>query len=177
MTHDPRYPIGVFDAAQPVTADARARAIEEIAALPEALRAAVRGLTPEQLDTPCREGGWSPRQIVHHVPDSHMNGYGRTKLALTEDVPTIKPYDEHRWALLGDTSATPIEVSLDLVTALHARWAALLRTMSEADYERVFHHPETGRDHRLDTHVASYAWHGRHHAAQILALRERKGWR
>ena len=139
------------------------------------MRAAVAGLTPEQLDTPYRPGGWTVRQVVHHVPDSHINSYVRFKLALTEEEPTIKPYDEARWAKLADTATTPVEVSLTLLDSLHSRWVPLLQSLTEADFARQFRHPELGMV-RLDRNLALYAWHGKHHVAHITSLRERMGW-
>jgi hypothetical protein len=150
--------------------------ITEIAEAPAKMRAAVAGLTPQQLDTPYRPGGWTVRTVIHHVPDSHMNAYIRFKLALTEDQPTIKPYDEKAWAGLADYSSTPIEASLALLEGLHERWVQLLRSLSEADYMRQFHHPELGVV-RLDGTLAAYSWHSRHHVAHITALRERMGWK
>src|SRR5215467_14075348 len=137
---DPRYPIGKFHFEGPLSESGRVRSIAEIAAAPAALRAAVKGLSAEQLDTPYREGGWTVRQLVHHVPDSHMNAYIRCKLALTEDVPTIKPYDEAAWAKLADSSLTPVEVSLALLEAVHTRWVTLLRSLRPEDFQRRFKH-------------------------------------
>jgi DinB family protein len=173
---DIRYPVGRFEYDGDVSRDAIDRAIEEIASQPVLLRAAVDGLDDEQMNTPYRDGGWSPRDVVHHVPDSHMNAYVRCKLALTEDAPTIKPYDEAAWARLADSRTVPVGVSLDLLEALHVRWTALLRSLPDADFERGYVHPEYGRAVPLREVVAMYAWHGRHHTAHILALRERKGW-
>lgn len=164
---DPRYPIGRFSFDGDVSDAARATRIAEIAEAPRRLRAALAGLTPRQLDTPYREGGWTVRQVAHHVPDSHMNAYVRFKLALTEDAPTIKPYDEARWAALPDTRDTPIEVSLALLDALHERWVALLRAMPPADFSRTFVHPEQGRAMSLDMALALYAWHGKHHVGHV----------
>lgn len=149
--------------------------IDQIAAVPARMREAISGLTPKQLDTPYRDGGWTVRQVVHHVPDSHLNAYTRFKLALTEDVPTIKPYDEARWAELPDSSDTPIDTSLTMLGALHDRWVRLLRLMSDAEFQRKLNHPENGTM-SLDTVLALYAWHGRHHVAHITSLRERQGW-
>ncbi len=175
MSTDLRYPIGKFTFPEQAT-DAQCRQwIDEIAAAPAALRSAVAGLSPEQLDTPYRPGGWTVRQVVHHVPDSHLNSYVRFKLALTEEEPTIKPYDEARWAELPDTRETPVEVSLGLLDALHERWVTLLRSLSPADLERTFRHPEMGVV-PLRKNVALYAWHGRHHIAHITSLRARMGW-
>lgn len=173
---DPRYPVGRFRRPEaPLTPEQRAEHIDQIAALPAELRRAVDGLTEAQLDTPYREGGWTVRQVVHHVPDSHMNAFVRFKLALTEDVPTIKPYDESRWAALGDVRDTPPEISLDLLEALHWRWVALLRGLGPDDFGRRLNHPENGVM-SLDQVLALYSWHGRHHTAHVTALREREGW-
>jgi hypothetical protein len=173
---DLRYPIGKFRYEGEVGGPQRRDWIEAIAAAPAALRAAVSGLTPAQMNTPYRPGGWHVRQVVHHVPDSHLNAYVRFKLALTEDEPTIKPYDEARWAELSDTRAVPPEVSLDLLEALHERWVALLRALTTDEYRRAFHHPEHGRALTLDEALGMYAWHGRHHVAHINCLRQREGW-
>jgi len=165
---DLQYPIGRFSFPDSSTAEQRQTWIQEISRAPRELRAAVGSLPPQQLDTPYRPGGWTARQVVHHVPDSHMNAFIRFKLALTEDQPTIKPYDEARWALLPD-ARLPIEPSLDLLEALHARWVGLLNSMSERDFQRTFVHPESG-PWRLDQYLAQYAWHGRHHVAHIQSL-------
>lgn len=141
------------------------------------LRAAVQGLTDAQLDTPYREGGWTVRQVVHHVVDSHMNGYIRMKLALTEEAPTIKPYAEARWAELDHARTLPVECSLVLLDGLHARWGALLRTMDETAFTRTYDHPEFQRTFPLGISTALYAWHGKHHTAHITTLRARMGWR
>ncbi|HEX2093708.1 MAG TPA: putative metal-dependent hydrolase [Longimicrobiaceae bacterium] len=172
---DLRYPVGRYDVRTPVPAEDLPRLIGEIADTPARLRAAVEGLSPEQLGTPYRPGGWTVRQVVHHVPDSHLNAYVRLKLALTEDEPTIKPYEEARWAELADSRSTPVEVSLALLEALHHRWVLLLRSMRPEDFARAFRHPELGRV-RLDAMVGLYAWHGRHHVAHVTSLRERMGW-
>jgi hypothetical protein len=139
------------------------------------LRAAVLGLSEEQLDTPYRPGGWTVRQVVHHVPDSHMNAYVRFKLALTEEAPTIKPYAEARWAELPDTRLTPPEVSLTLLDNLHERWVNILRNMTPEDFERRLQHPEKGLL-TLDAMLSLYSWHGRHHVAHVNGLRQRMGW-
>ncbi len=173
---DPRFPIGKFTFPESVSPAQQRQFIEEIAAVPSQLRAAVHGLSPEQLDTPYREGGWTVRDVVHHLPDSHLNSYVRFKLALTEDEPTIKPYDEGRWAKLEDTRNTPVEVSLTLLDSLHQRWVNLLRSLSAADLKRKFRHPERGLL-SLEQNLALYAWHGKHHVAHITSLRERKGWK
>ena len=172
---DPRYPIGRYAWPAAVSAADRAGWLLELAAAPAALREAVEGLADEQLDTPYRDGGWTVRQLVHHVADSHMNAYVRLKLALTEDGPTIKPYDEARWAELAD-SALPIEPSLRLLDALHERWVAVLRALGPGDHGRVVHHPEHPAPMSVDRLTALYAWHGRHHVAHVTGLREREGW-
>jgi uncharacterized damage-inducible protein DinB len=173
---DLRYPIGPFSFSGSSTSGERQKWIRDIAHAPAALRAAVAGLSAEQLDTPYRPGGWTVRQVVHHIPDSHMHSFLRMKNALAEDHPTIQPYDEARWATLADYNSTPVEVSLALLEALHARWVALLTSMTSAYFERTFFHPESGIV-RLDRNLASYSWHGRHHTAHITALRERMGWK
>jgi uncharacterized damage-inducible protein DinB len=173
---DLRFPIGPFTYAGPATAEARRQRIAQIERTPEELRAAVRGLSAAQLDTPYRPGGWTVRQVVHHVPDSHLNAVIRFKLALTESSPTIKPYDEARWAELGDVAGTPIEVSLRLLDALHERWVVLLRSLAPAEFERTLFHPERNATMTLDEVLALYAWHGPHHTAHITRLRARSGW-
>ena len=175
-TPDLSYPIGKFAYQGPLTKQQRAAAIETIAQTPAKLRAAVRGLSPQQLDTPYRPGGWTVRQVVHHVPDSHMNAFIRTKLALTEHEPAIKPYDEKAWAGLADVPATPIETSLALLEAVHERWIYILRATAESDFARTLRHPEHGL-RTLDWLIALYAWHGPHHVAHITALRARNGWK
>jgi hypothetical protein len=170
-----RYPTGRFARPDVLTPDQRRSAIATIASTPTQMRAAVRGLTDAQLDTPYRPGGWTVRQLVHHVPDSHANAYCRLKLALTEDTPTIKPYDEAAWALLEDTRTTPVETSLTMLDVLHDRWVRLLRAMSATDFERRLNHPENGMMN-LDQLLALYAWHGPHHIAHVTRLREREGW-
>ena len=173
---DPRYPIGKFQWSDgEATAHERAERIQQIAACPARLRAAVDGLDEAQLDTPYRDGGWSVRQVVHHVPDSHMNAYVRFKLGLTETEPTIKPYEEDRWARLPDGHTAPIELSLAILDALHERWVLMLRAMRETDFARTIKHPESGVQ-TLDRVLALYAWHGRHHVAHVTSLREKRGW-
>jgi hypothetical protein len=171
---DARYPIGRFTPS-PGDAAALRRAIEDIRALPRRMREAVAALSDAQLDTPYRDGGWSVRQVVHHVADSHMNGLVRLKLALTEESPTIKPYDENRFALLPDMRL-PIAVSLDLLDGVHARWAAVYDGMGEGQFARTFYHPEQQRSFTLDGHAQNYGWHSRHHVAHITELRRRQGW-
>ena len=173
---DLQYPIGRFEWPREVSPEDRARFIEEIARTPANLRAAVAGLSDSQLDTPYRPGGWTVRQVVHHVPDSHMNSYVRFRLALTEDEPTIKPYDQTRWAELADSRTAPVETSLALLESLHERWVLLLRSLSPADFGRQFRHPEIGVV-SLEKNLALYAWHSRHHVAHITSLRERMGWK
>lgn len=173
---DLRYPIGEFKMEGKVTAAKRKKWISEIERVPRALHDAVHGLSDEQLDTPYREGGWTVRQLVHHMADSHLNAYVRFKLALTEDVPTIKPYDQERWAELPDARTAPVEISLTFLEALHLRFVRMLQDISARDYKRKFHHPEMGQDISLETNLALYAWHGLHHISHIKALRKRKGW-
>ena len=172
---DPRYPIGRFVPDASPTPETRTRHLKAIAGLPERMSQAVSGLTDSQLDTPYREGGWTVRQVVHHVPDSHLNAYIRFKLAVTEENPTIKAYDEAAWAALKDSEQTPLEVSLALLESLHARWTVLLRSLKPEDFQRKFVHPESG-PHDLDWLLALYAWHGNHHVAHIMELRKRMAW-
>ena len=172
---DPRLPIGKFNGQAPANDAEREQFIRDIEETPAKLRAAIKGLSEEQLNTPYREGGWTVRQVIHHVPDSHLNSYIRFKLALTEDEPTIKPYQEDRWAELADSRVTPIETSLSLLDSLHQRWILLLRSFTAADWKKTFRHPEVGVL-TLDKTVALYAWHGKHHVAHITALRTSKGW-
>lgn len=172
---DLRYPVGEFvSPPSPATPADRALRIAGIKALPASLRRAVRGLSDAQLDTPYRPGGWTVRTVVHHLADSHLNAYCRVKLTLTEDSPTVKPYDENAWAQLPDVRL-PIEVSLTLLDSVHARWAVVLEGLTPADCARPFRHPEAGA-HDLDWLLAQYDWHGRHHTAHITRLREREGW-
>ncbi len=171
---DLRYPVGRFRPPAASVPGIRAAHIESLRLLPERLRAAVGGLSEAQLDTPYRDGGWTVRQVVHHFADSHANSFIRFKLALTEDWPTIKPYDEAAWARLPD-SQLPIDGSLVFVDALHARFVGLLKAMSEEDFQKGFVHPERGRV-TLATNLAIYEWHSRHHVAHITGLRQRMGW-
>lgn len=176
---DLRYPVGKFEWIAPETEDQRAKdragQIEVLAILPGQMRTVTRDLNPEQLDTPYRPDGWTVRQVVHHVPDSHMNAYIRFKLALTEEQPPIKPYKEAEWAELPDSKVTPIEVSLQLLAALHSRWVDILQTMQPSDFGRTLYHPEHGVL-TLERMLAMYAWHSKHHLAHITSLRERMGW-
>lgn len=171
-----RQPIGRYQFEFGVTDQERPRWIDDIAAAPAQLRAAVANLSPAQLDTPYRAGGWTLRQVVHHLPDSHLNAYIRFKLTLTEDAPTVKPYDENLWAELPDARTGPIEPSLELLAGLHERWVLMLRQMAPEDFARVFFHPEQKRTMSLDEILGQYAWHGRHHIAQITTFRDRMGW-
>jgi uncharacterized damage-inducible protein DinB len=172
---DPRYPIGRPSTATPLTPAQRQAAIGAIEHAPALLRRAVSGLNDEQLDTPYREGGWTVRQLVHHVADSHINAYTRFRFALTEDNPTVKGYDENLWAQLSDAATAPIGPSLALIDALHVRWTILLRSLEPKDFARPFLHSASG-PHDVDWLLAIYAWHGAHHAAHITALRTAKGW-
>lgn len=171
-----QYPIGKFSYAGPLTAAQREQCIADIAATPKNLRDAVRGFSAEQIETPYREGGWTVRQVLHHVPESHMNAFLRFKWALTEDQPTIKPYKEDAWAKTPDVNKTPVETSLALLEPLHERWVNLLKSLSAADFEKKLNHPENG-PMTLDKMLALYAWHGKHHTAHITSLKKRKGWK
>ncbi len=173
---DLRFPIGKYISCEALTPEQRTAAIAQIAAGPQALRDAVAGLAREQLDTAYRPGGWTVRQVVHHLPDSDLNAYIRLKLALTENEPTIKTYEEELWAELADSRDTPVEVSLALQEALHQRWDVLLRSLRAEDFSRHMRHPAHGLT-SIDNMVNLYAWHGRHHVAQITSLREREGWK
>lgn len=171
-----RYPIGIYT--PPPTFD-RAFVEASIAALessPAELRAAVNGLDDVQLDTPYRDGGWTVRQVVHHLPDSHTNAYVRHKLVMTEENPTIRPYFEAKWAELPEARTAEVELSLRLIEALHARWTRYLRALPASAFDRTFFHPQAGKTMRLDWNVGMYAWHGKHHTAQITALRAARGW-
>jgi uncharacterized damage-inducible protein DinB len=173
---DPRYPVGPFVNRLSLTPEERQSMIGDIAATPQRLREAVAGLDDPQLDTPYREGGWTLRQVVHHVPDSHLNAYVRLKLALTEDTPVIRPYEEALWANLPDVQATPVETSLMLLETLHARWVGLMRALSPEDFARPLRHPDHEELKSIDWLVALYSWHGRHHVGHITSTRERLGW-
>jgi DinB superfamily len=171
---DPRYPIGQFQMPTNITSARRAQAIDDIASTPAKLRDAVKGLNDARLDTPYRAGGWTVRQVIHHVPDSHMNAYIRLRLALTENKPTIKPYEEARWADLAD-SKLPIGVSQILLDCLHARWDTLWRSLRDEDFARPLIHPDHG-ERNIDWLLFVYEWHGKHHTAHITELRKQKGW-
>jgi len=172
---DLRYPIGKFTVKEPITEDQRYQGIVDIQATPANLRAAVAGLSPEQLATPYRPEGWTLIQVVHHLPDSHLNAYTRFKLALTEDNPVVKVYDEARWAELEDGRHAPLEISLTLLEMLHVRWILCLQSLAHEDFSRTFQHPVLGQV-TLDKSICLYAWHGRHHVAHITSLRDRMGW-
>ena len=175
MTDDLRFPIGRFIPPASTNPEDRQEWIRQIDAFPEELEKAVQDLTDEQLDTPYRAGGWTVRQVVHHVADSHANAYVRFRLALTEDSPRIKPYKEAAWAELADAKSAPIEPSLTMLRGLHERWVRLLSSMTDADWERAYDHPEGGPT-QLERALALYAWHCRHHVAHITSLGEREGW-
>jgi hypothetical protein len=171
---DPRYPVGKFTKPENVTPDERNGAIVSLAELPEELRNAVNGLDAAQLNTSYRDGGWTLRQVVHHIADSHMNAFIRVRLALTEDWPVVKPYQEAAWATLHDSTA-PVEWSLELIESLHARWVMLLQSLDEAQWQRGYKHPESGPS-TVEMAALMYAWHSRHHLAHITHLRAAKGW-
>jgi hypothetical protein len=168
---DPRYPVGKFKKPDAYTDASRKAAIEEIAALPAHLRKAVAGLTDAQLDTPYRDGGWTIRQVAHHLADSHVNAYIRMRFTVTEDKPTVKPYDENVWANLPDAKSGPVEPSLSILDGIHARWSAMLRTRKPEEFSRAFVHPEYG-ERTLDWNLELYAWHCRHHVAHITEARK-----
>lgn len=175
VEEDYRYPIGRFKIEGEITPEMIKLFIRDIKEAPASLRKAIEGLSDEQLDTQYRTDGWTVRQVVHHLPDSHMNSYIRFKLALTEDSPIIKPYFEAKWAELPDTFNTPVSVSVELLSSLHNRWVNLLNTLSAADLKKTFSRPDSGLV-TLEKTVAIYAWHGKHHIAQITSLRKRMGW-
>ena len=172
---DPRFPIGKFHYDGPPTTEQKQQFIAEIASTPANLRAAIKGLSDAQLDIPYRDGGWTVRQVVHHVPDSHLNAYVRLKLALTEDKPTIKPYDQEAWCQLEDARSTPIEVSLTLLTTVHDRWDRIWRSLKPEQFARPLIHPESG-ERTVDWLLFLYEWHGKHHTAHITELRKQKAW-
>ncbi len=173
--NDLRFPVGKFHYAAAPSDEQKEQFLSDIEQTPANLRAAIRGLSESQLDTPYRPEGWTVRQVVHHLPDSHVNSYVRFKLALTEDEPTIKPYAEDRWAELADSKATPSDVSLTLLDSLHGRWVRLLRSLTPEQWKRTFRHPELG-PMTLEKTLALYSWHGRHHVAHITELRKRMSW-
>lgn len=173
---DPSYPIGKFQPQESYTADDIKAFIARIEALPSKLEAAVKGMSDQQLDTPYRDGGWTVRQVVHHVPDSHMNAYIRTKWALSESSPVIKAYDEKFWATTPETKLAP-EISLNVLKSLHTKWVLLLKGLSPADIKKDFIHPDTKKNVPLDRLIHTYAWHGDHHLAHITTLKDRMGWK
>lgn len=173
---DLKYPIGNFKAPDPVTDKDLENYIESIENFPAEFKELVSGFTDTQLDTPYRENGWTVRQVIHHVADSHIHAYIRFKFALTEDMPAIKPYFEDRWAELGDTKYTPVEVSLNILDSVHKRWIHLLRSMSRNDFEKIYFHPEHGEEFSLAESAGTYAWHGKHHYAHINELKKRMNW-
>ncbi len=175
MQKDPRYPIGTFDKNIVVTKEMRNEFINTIESLPSQLRKEVANLSEQQLDTHYRDGGWTIRQVIHHLPDSHLNSYVRFKLALTEDNPAIKTYEEHLWAKLPDIFKTPINVSLNLLESLHKRWAILLNSLTDEQFEKTFQHPEWGKI-TLSKTLSLYAWHSKHHLAHITELKKKMGW-
>jgi hypothetical protein len=172
---DLRYPIGRFKTPVSTSSEERAEHIQTLRQLPERLRAAVSGLDEVQLGSPYRPDGWTVHELVHHVADSHANSYIRFKFALTEDWPTIKPYDEAAWARLADTRLLPIEVSLTMLEGMHTRWVALLESLADEDFERGYVHPALGLQSLAEA-LALYAWHSHHHTAHITRLRARQGW-
>lgn len=174
-TSDPRYPIGKFQALPSIGEAQRKELIQQIVDAPSNLRSAVQGMSDHQLDTPYREGGWTIRQVAHHMPDSHLNAYIRTKLALTENEPTIKPYEEQLWAELIDGRTMPVEPSLQMLESLHKRWVLLLQSLTALDFARTFRHPQSGL-RNVDWLVQLYAWHGRHHVAHITTLKKKMNW-
>src|SRR5262252_1174908 len=175
MITDPRYPIGKFSFDGSMTPPLKQQFLDQIDQTPARLRAAVADLSDSQLNTPYRDGGWTVRQLVHHVPDSHANAYVRFKMALTEDEPTIKPYAEDRWAELPEAKSAPIAVSLALLDSLHERWMLFLRNLTDSEWKRTYRHPDMGVM-TLEKVLALYAWHGRHHVAHVTELRKKMGW-
>jgi hypothetical protein len=172
---DPRYPIGKFEQREHYSQEEINTAIEQIQSLPARLAQAIHGLADTQLDTPYREGGWTLRQVVHHVADSHMNAYIRTKWTLTEEAPTIKAYLEKLWAETADNTSSPA-VSIELLKSLHQRWVSLLKTLTTSQLHRIFNHPQTGKEVPLDRMIAMYAWHGDHHLTHIINLKKSRNW-
>ena len=175
LMEDLRYPIGPFQPKSPLTESERKQLIRQIAETPSLLRKAIANLDDAKLDTPYRPGGWTGRQVVHHLPDSHLNSYVRFKLALTEHEPTIRPYEQQQWAEMPEAKNAPVDISLDLLETLHRRWVIVLEHLSPADFARTLLHPESGTMN-LDRLLQLYAWHGRHHVAHITQLRKRNGW-
>jgi hypothetical protein len=176
MDRDLRYPIGGFEAPEAIDAAQIEAWIDDIESLPSRLRALLEGFDHARLSTVYRPNGWTVAQVVHHIADSHLNSYTRFKLALTEDTPAIRPYDEAAWGELPEARDLEVGYSLELIDALHARWVRMLRAMEPADWDREFFHPEAGTTIPLKVNVGLYAWHGRHHFAHIATLAEREGW-
>ena len=172
---DLQYPIGKLSLDPDVTPEKRMRWIADISGAPGLFRTAVAGLTESQLDTPYRDGGWTVRQVIHHMADAHIQSLVRFRLALTEDNPAITGYDPAKWGELPDAKTGPVAVSLDLLEAIHARWLLLLRAMTPTQFSKTFRRPD-GQEISLDRLLQTYAWHGKHHAAHITGLRERMGW-
>jgi len=172
---DLRYPIGPFEYGQPLSEDQRLECIRQIEVAPARLRAAVEDLSEDQFDTPYRPEGWTVRQVVHHLPDSHLNAYIRFKLGVTEQHPRIKPYDQAAWAETQEAKTAPVDISLALLEALHARWVIFLKNLKKGDFRKTLDHPEDGTM-TLDMVLQLYGWHGRHHVAHITALKKRMGW-
>ena len=173
---DLQYPIGQYEP-KPFSQKQKEGWLADIRFLPNALEAAINNFDEQQLHTPYRDGGWTVHQLVHHVADSHMNAYTRFKLGFTEEAPTIRPYEEKLWALTADVEQLPVNISVTLLFALHARWTVFLESLAEEDWQRTVFHPEQKKHLTLWYLLGSYAWHGRHHTAHITALRERMGWR
>ncbi|MEQ9301286.1 MAG: putative metal-dependent hydrolase [Cyclobacteriaceae bacterium] len=171
-----KYPIGKFKALSPVDQSTLNQAIEDISSLPEKFSAAVTFMTNDQLDTPYRPGGWTVRQLAHHVADSHMNAYVRMKIALTEKDPTIRPYEEGQWAELKDSANTRVQISLDMLKLLHQRWSVLIKSLDDLQLKRKYYHPGDQEWVNLRTMICMYAWHGNHHLAHVTRLIERQGW-
>ena len=172
---DPRYPVGKFPGKRKLAPEERKHMIHSISEAPKRFREAVKGLNDQQLDTPYREGGWTVRQVIHHLADSHMNAYIRMRFTLTENNPTVKAYDENLWAKLEDARTAPVEPSLNMLDGIHHRWMLLLNSLGDVDFERSMQHSENG-SMTLDDHLIDYEWHGRHHAAHITSLRAAKNW-
>ncbi|MEM1055780.1 MAG: YfiT family bacillithiol transferase [Bacteroidota bacterium] len=177
MSDDLRYPVGRFSHDGPISEATLREWVAEIAALPARMHEAAAGLTDDYLDTPYRPGGWTLRQVIHHVPDSHLNAYIRFKWTLTEDTPTIKPYDEGAWANLGDVNALPVQAPLAFLEALHARWVGLMRTLTDEQWDRRYYHPHDEMHVSLRMAAGTYAWHGHHHLAHLTTTIQREGWR
>ncbi len=175
MSNDPRYPIGKYES-QPFSNAQKEKWLSDIKFLPEELERAIINLDAQQLQTPYRDGGWTVNQLVHHVADSHVNAYTRFKLGLTEENPTIRPYEEKAWALLTDVTSVPVNVSITLLHALHQRWYATIKDLTDTQWERTVVHTEHGRKMTLWFLLGMYAWHGKHHTAHITSLRDAKGW-